>query len=144
MLHVYSHWHIPYLGYDEEKCHLSALDSGATGISAKDLSTSTVATIIGMAFSVLVAAAYRIRLKYFTTLEQHTNEVFMREMAKGVRGSGGGGGGGSGGSGGGKAGGGKSSATSSVSASATVSMGEEREPLRHRSAASFTSSPQMV
>ena len=142
MLHVYSHWHIPYLGYDEEKCHLSALDSGATGISAKDLSTSTVATIIGMAFSVLVAAAYRIRLKYFTTLEQHTNEVFMREMAKGVRGSGGGGGG-SGGSGGGK-GGGKSSANSSFSASATVSMGEEKEPLRHRSAASFTSLPQMV
>ena len=30
---VLSHWHIPYLGYNEEKCHLSALDSGATGIS---------------------------------------------------------------------------------------------------------------
>ena len=77
---VLSHWHIPYLGYNEERCHLSALDSGETGISAKDLSTSTVATIVGMAFSVLVAAVYRIRLKYFTTLEQHTNEVFMKEL----------------------------------------------------------------
>ena len=71
------------MGYNEEKCHLSALDSGATGISAKDLTTATVATIVGMAFSVLVAAAYRIRLKYFTTLEQHTNQVFMKELAVG-------------------------------------------------------------
>ena len=83
-----SHWHIPYLGYNEEKCHLSALDSGATGISARDLSTSTVATILGMVFSVLVAAAYRIRLKYFTTLEQHSNQVFMKELAGAGSGSG--------------------------------------------------------
>ena len=71
----HSHWHIPYLGH-EEKCQSFSLDSGATGISARDLSTSTVATIIGMAFSVLVAAAYRITLKYFT--KQHTKAVFQR------------------------------------------------------------------